>query len=461
MGKEGWNPSPMKRLAARGKPDSLAQKPPGTRKHKIEIKPLNVKEHTLPNGLTILYFEHRNIPAVALKLFVDAGQRAESAGKEGLSNFVANLLTEGTAKRSSIEISQAIESVGGHLRTTSEGVEVQVLKKDGELAFDLTSDIVRNPLFSTERINDLKGKLLASIKSDEDDPETVAYNAFRELVYGKHPYHAPVKGYESSVKSFTREDVLSFHKNFYVPANCILIVVGDISEEESLSLTKKYFGAWEKREPAKLEIPEPAIQPVSTRYITRDLDQAYIYFGHLGVRRDNPDFYALLVMDYILGSAPGFTSRLMKRLREEEGLAYSVFSSIAESSEVEPGRFAACAAVEAKDKERMLKGLREEIERIRKERVSQEELQCAKDYLTGSYVFGLQTNVQLARQILYIKRFKLGFDYVKRYSELVESVSADDILRAASKHLQPDKMSAVICGPFDEAGNPLKEANRQ
>ena len=455
--KEGLNLPVIKRVAARGEPAPIAQNGQTTQKRKMEIKSLNVKECTLPNGLTLLFLEHRNIPAVALKLFIDAGQRAESAGKEGLSNFVANLLTEGTTKRTGLEVSQAIEFVGGRLRATSEGVEVEVLKKDAELAFDLASDIIRNPLFSEECISNLKSKLLTEIKSDEDDPDTVAHNALRELVYGKHPYHAPAKGYQSSVKSFTREDVFSFHRNLYVPANCMLIVVGDISEEESLSLTKKYFGTWEKREPVKSEIPEPAIQPARTRYITREVDQAYIYLGHLGIRRDNPDFYSLLVMDYILGSAPGFTSRLMKRLREEEGLAYAVFSSIAESSEVEPGRFAASAACEAKYKEKMLKGLQEEIERIRKDKVSKEELQCAKGYLTGSFVFSLQTNLQLARQILYMKRFKLTFDYVKRYSELIESVGADDILRAASKYLQPEKMSAVICGPFDESGNPLKK----
>jgi zinc protease len=455
--KEGLNIPVIKRMAARGEPAPITQNEQATQKRKMELKSLNVKEHTLPNGLTLLFLEHRNIPAIALKLFVDAGQRAESAGKEGLSSFVANLLTEGTAKKTGLEISQAIEFVGGRLRATSEGVEVEVLKKDTELAFDLASDITRNPLFWEECISNLKSKLLTEIKSDEDDPDTVAYNAFRELVYGKHPYHAPVKGYQSSVKSFTREDALSFHRNFYVPANCALIVVGDISEEESLSLTRKYFGTWEKREPMKSEVPEPVIQPVRTRYVTRDVDQAYIYLGHLGVRRDNPDFHALLVMDYILGSAPGFTSRLMKRLRDEEGLAYSVFSSIAESSWVEPGRFAASAACEAKYNEKMLKGLREEIEKIRKEKVSEEELQCAKDHLTGSFVFSLQTNLQLARQILYMKRFKLTFDYVKRYSEFIESVSADDILRAASKHLQPEKMSVVICGPFDETGNPLKK----
>jgi zinc protease len=458
--KEGRSIPQIKRLAARGKMTSFSQKPQSARKSKMEAKPFNVKEHTLPNGLTILFLENRNIPALTLKLFINAGQRAETPGKEGLSNFVANLLNEGTAKRTSAEISQTIESVGGRLRITAEGLEIEVLKEHAQLAFDLASDMVCNPLFSEESISDLQNRVIAEIKSDEDDPETVTQSAFRELVYGKHPYHAPLKGYESSVKSFTREDALSFHKNFYVPANCVLIIVGDISEEESLSLAQKYFGIWEKREPAKLQIPEPVIQPAKTQYIAKDLDQVYICLGHLGIRRENPDYYALLVMDCILGSAPGFTSRLMKRLREEEGLAYAIYSSIAESSEVEPGRFAACAACEAKNKEQMLKGLQEEIEKIRKEKVSEEELQCAKGYLTGSFVFALQTNVQLARQILYMKRFKLGFDYIKRYSELVESVTAEDILRAASKHLQPDKISTVICGPFDQNGNPLKKEEK-
>lgn len=458
--KEGRNIPEVKRLAARGKPRSPAQKPQTPAKRKIEIKPLNVKEHILPNGLTLLFLENRNIPALTLKLFVNAGQRAETSGKEGLSNFVANLLPEGTAKRTGLEISQTVESVGARARTTGEGLEIELLKKDADLAFDLASDIVRNPLFSEESITNLKSKILAEIKSDEDDPDTAAHNAFKELVYGSHPYHAPVKGYESSVNGFTRNDAVSFHRNFYVPANCILIVVGDISEEESLSLTQKYFGTWEGREPGKLEIPEASIPLSQTRYIARDIDQAYIYLGHLGVRRDNPDYYTLLVMDHILGSAPGFTSRLMKRLREEEGLAYSVYSSTAESSEVEPGRFAASAACEAKDKEKMLKGLREEIERICKEKVSEDELRCAKSYLTGSYVFSLQTNLQLAQQILYMKRFKLGFDYPRRYSQLVESVSADDILRTASKYLHPEKMSAAICGPFDQTGTLLKKEEK-
>ncbi|MFH1422740.1 MAG: pitrilysin family protein [Planctomycetota bacterium] len=454
---EGMLTYPSKTKAARGNPTPVEQNSDKASVTKTESKPLAVKERTLPNGLTLLFLENKNVPAVALKLYVNAGQRAEPAGKEGIAEFVSDLLTEGTAKRSAIEISKAIESVGGQLSSNSSGVNVQVLKKDVNLAFELMSDIVRTPLFAQERIEEHKSKVLTSIKAIMDAPDTLASIAFNEMIYGNHPYHSPSIGYKSSITSITHDDVINFYKKFYVPSNCYLVVAGDISEEETISLAKKYFSEWENNESPKLEVIEPSAPAVKSKYIYKDVDQAYIYMGHLGIKRENPDYYALLVMDSIFGTGSGFTNRVIKRLRDQEGLAYLVYASIADSAGIEPGKLVVYAACDATDKDQMLKGLNEEIERIRKEKVSEEELQSAKDYLTGSYAFGLQTNFQLAGQIVYLKRYNLGFDYAKKYCEHINAVSTDDVLRVASKYLQPDKMCLSVCGRFNNAGTLIEK----
>ena len=175
-------------------------------------------------------------------------------------------------------------------------------------------------------------------------------------------------------------------------------------------------------------------------------EQVHVFLGHLGVRRSDPDFYKLSVMDHILGSGPGFTSRCSRRLRDEMGLCYSVSAGISSSAGEQPGTFTAYIGTSAENRQKAIDGFLEEIRRIRTEAPSESELQDVKDYLTGSYVFALERNSNLASYAIRARRFGLGYDFVERYPDLVRAISVDDVREAAKRHLHPDNLTVVSAG---------------
>jgi zinc protease len=175
-------------------------------------------------------------------------------------------------------------------------------------------------------------------------------------------------------------------------------------------------------------------------------EQVHVFLGHPGIRRTHPDYYALSVMDHVLGTGPGFTSRISKRLRDDKGLCYTVNAAISTSAGEEPGCFSAYIGTSSEHRAEAITGFLEEIERIRQEPVSAQELSDVHDYLTGSYVFAFERNTQLARYAVRAKRFDLGFDHIRAYPNLIRSVTAADVLRVAQEHLHPELMIRVSAG---------------
>jgi zinc protease len=195
----------------------------------------------------------------------------------------------------------------------------------------------------------------------------------------------------------------------------------------------------------------------SVKYVTAPKEQVNVYMGHLGIERKNPDYYALLVMDTILGSSPGFTSRIPRVLRDEQGLAYSTYSNITSSAGLDPGRFVAYIGTSPDNLQRALAGLRGEVVRIVKEPVNSEELEVAKAYLTGNFVFDFQTNAQVAEFLVEAEFYGLGFGYLESYPEAIAAVTIDDLTRVSRQYLDPDHMTTVVVGPVDERGNLLSK----
>lgn len=414
--------------------------------------PLEAESQKLPNGTLVFLREDHTVPALTLRAWVEAGTAFNPPGKDGLSNIVGQMLAEGTKKRTHEQIADDIDFVGGRLANTGSGLDVSVLSKDIELAFDLSSDMLAHSAFPTERFEFQKQRILSEIRASKDEPRYKAQLAFLDMVYGKHPYHAPPEGLEESVQSITIDEALAFYKKFYVPSNTIISVVGDFKTEQVKALLEKYFADWKGPQAPLTQIPDVLYQNSRTRVIDAETEQAYIYMGHRGILRTNPDYYSLLVTDYILGTGPGFTSRIIKRLREKEGLAYEVWAYCAESSGLEPGRLTAYAGCAAENARKMITGLTEEIERIRQKQVSDEELADAKKYLTGAFVFYYQTNAQIANELVHTHRYKLGSDYVSRYPGLIEAVTAEKVLDIARKYLRPESLQVAICGPAAKIG---------
>jgi zinc protease len=408
---------------------------------------LGEKGH-LPNGLVWLFSEQRSLPLVALQVMIKAGALRDLKGKEGLANLTAALLLQGTKKRSATQIAAELDFLGARLSASGSEdfalVSLMVLKKDLAAGLDLLQDVLCNPAFAPKEVQQKISELLASFQSDEDEPEIVASRAFYRRLFGPHPYGHPPKGTPAGLKAIHREDVLNFHRTYYRPNNAILSIVGDLSKDEAEAMVTKFFGPWEPAPIPPLEVPPPPdLNKPEVVIINKDITQANIIWGHGGIARNNPDFYAFQVMNYILGGG-GFASRLMEAVREKHGLAYSVGSSF--DAGLEAGPFVVTLETKNASAGEALAQVIREVERIRTQPVSEKELQDAKSYLIGSFPRKMDSLGKRASLLGYVEFYRLGLDYPWRYPELVAPLTPADIQKVAEKYLHPDKFLLVVVG---------------
>jgi zinc protease len=425
---------------------------------------VEVHSRTLNNGLKVLLVENPSLPTVSLTASVLAGARYDPEPKAGLAILVSRLLDEGTQNRTSLEIADAIESVGGAIEVDGSFERIVatagVLNKDVDLGLELLSDLLIRPIFPQDYVDKEKERTLAEIMSAQDRPQVVAGWAFNELVYERHPLHRPSHGYPETVDRITREDLLDFHSRYFVPNNVILSIVGDFRVAELLPKIDAAFGAWTSKPLVPPTYPDPIRQTGKrVKFITMPAQQSNIYLGHLGVRRTTPDYYALQVLDTILGGGAGFTARIPMRLRDELGLAYTTFASITMTAGLDPGRFIAFIGTSPENMKLAIEGLVNEIRRIIEEPVTTQELQDAKDYLTGSFVFAFESSPQIARFLIHAEVYGLGFDYIEKYPQYIKAITMDDISRVAKRYLDNENYTLVVVGPVAEDGNLIRNVN--
>ena len=417
---------------------------------------LDVERVELSNGLVLLLSENHSIPSVSINAVVQAGSRFEADEKAGLASLVGALLDAGTVSRTSQQIAESIEAAGGQLATFGEyqssGAVVRLLSKDAGLGLDVASDLLINATFPEDKVRQDVDRRVAQIKARLDVPRTQASDVFNQIVFEGSPQHRPPIGYEETVKTLARADVEEFYRRYYVPENSMLAIAGDFDKNEVKSIVEETFGKWPRS--AKFEapqVPRPRRQnsPIE-RFVTAAKEQVNVVIGHLGIERKNPDYYDLLVMDTILGSSPGFTSRIPRVLRDEQGLAYSTFSNITSSAGLDPGRFIAYIGTAPENLDRAISGLRGEIAQIVEGGVTPEELETAQLYLTGSFVFYFQRNSQIAEFLLEAETYELGFDYLEKYPELIRAVTVEDVARVTRKYIDPHNLTTVVVGPVGE-----------
>src|SRR5437899_7826190 len=399
-----------------------------------------VHSHVLHNGMKILLVENPSLPTVSLNASVLTGARYDPESKVGQAIMASRLLDEGTETRSSLEIADTIESVGGAIEADGSFervvVSAGVLNKDIELGLELLADLLMRPVFPEEYVDKEKERTLAEIVSAQDRPQVVAGWAFNELVYQNHPLHRPSHGYPQTVERLTRTDLLDFHERYFVPNNVILSIVGDFRVPELLPKIQKAFGSWASKPVVFPTYPQPVRQSGKRlKFITMPAQQLNIYLGHLGVTRTNPDYYVLQVLDTILGGGAGFTARIPMRLRDELGLAYTTFASIPMTAGLDPGRFIAFIGTSPENMRLATEGLVNEIRRITVEPVTAQELQDAQDYLTGSFVFAFESSPQIARFLVPAELYKLCFDYVEKYPEYIRAITIEDIARSEERRV--------------------------
>jgi zinc protease len=405
---------------------------------------LPVRRVVLPNGLTLLLLPRRDLPILAVRAYVEAGQVREA--KPGASAFVGECLDEGAAGRGGREIAETIESCGASLATGAVGASLRCLTQDAGRCLDVLADVLLRPDFADDVVERKRGELVSAVAAEDDDPNLAGRLRLRREVYGPHPLARRDKGGAEALRALTKDDLAAHHRDLFVPRNAIFAVVGDLDAAAMEAEIRKRFDGWADRAPRFPAAPEPALGAAREVHVEEDRDQLHVHMGHLGIRRRDPDWYSLLVADFILGSGPGMTDRLSRKLRDEMGLAYTVYARIARGADVEPGLFSAYIGTSPATRTQAVDGMRAEIERFVAGPVEPVEVDEARRYLVGGFVFGFETVDQTADQIVQMERLGLGFDHPAEFVRRVEAVAADDVQEAARRHIHPDRLVTVTVG---------------
>ncbi|HEU5319562.1 MAG TPA: pitrilysin family protein, partial [Methylomirabilota bacterium] len=401
----------------------------------------------LPNGIVLLVAERPAVPIVVVRAFTRAGAVFEPADRAGLANLTGALLTRGTARRTAQQLDTAIEFVGGSLEASAgrDGLtaSLSVLRRDLDLGLDLLAEVLLSPAFPEAELKRRVARIQAAIKRSEEDPGTVAWRALAPLVYPGHPYGRPVEGTVESVGRLTRDDVVAFYRRHVRPDTAIVAVVGAVTVDEARRHVLARLGGWAAPAvaPASVPVAGPG-GPPRAETIKKELTQATILLGRQAVRQQDPDYFPLTVAAYVLGG--GSASRLYGRVREEDGLAYSVYSYAS------PGKYGAALLAGAQTRTaevpRVLDLVRAELARMTREAVTDEELRLAKDYLVGSFALRLDTSAKVADFLVAVEEQGLGLDYADRYRAGIARVTPADVQRVAARFLGPDGFNRVAVG---------------
>ncbi len=406
-----------------------------------------VHREILPNGVTLLIKENPSIPTVAVRAVYLGGTRFEDEKRNGINNFIADLLTRGTERHTAAEFATRVDSlaagISGFSGRNSLGVAAESLARFFDPLIDLLTEAMLHPAFDPEEVEKSRRDILAEIKREEDNLSQSAFKLFFRTLYGQHPYALPVNGTADSVRSIRREDLLAYYRSVTAPDNLVLAVVGDIRTETVVRRMKEAFGQT-GGEKFSLPVPTPASPPETSvrKVVHREKKQAHITFGFLGATLDDADRHPLEILNAVLSSQGG---RLFLELRDKQSLAYSVSSFHFEG--LDPGALGVYIATTPEKVETALKGIRQELQELRSTPISSEELERAKKYIIGGYEIDLQRNGAQAADMSFNERYGLGWDEFMRFPERITALTAEDVLRAARKYIRLDAPVLGIVTP--------------
>ncbi len=407
----------------------------------------DVTRVVLDNGLTVLVKEAHAVPIVTMRVAFLGGVRFETERTAGLNSFLAGMLTKGTTSRTALDIAREIESIAGGIDGDSGrntfGATATVLSKFLNEGLDLFADVLLHPSFPEIEIEKRRRDVLAAIRAQEDNPSSYAFRIFNRALFPTHPYGLNTLGTEASVKALTRQDLVDYYRTYAVPNNAVLAVVGDVSTPEIIERIKAEFGGWARR-PVTLPDPQPENPHAAVTRVEelKPKAQAQIILGMLGTTFDDPDRYALQVLNALLSGQGG---RLFYELRDRQSLAYALSSFSIEG--LEPGAFGVYMGTAPEKVPQAIAGIERELKRIRSEKVSPEELTRAKRYLIGSFEIDLQRNSSVAMNLVLNDLYGLGYDEYRRYPEKINAVTAEDVLRVAREFIRLDRYTLAIVRP--------------
>ncbi len=403
----------------------------------------------------VLYLlEDHELPLVNISAMIRTGAIYEPPDKIGLAGLTGHLLrTGGAGSLTGDQLDEELEfmaaDIGSGVGEDAGFASLSVLKKDFDRGLRIFADVLMHPRFAEDKLTLVKQQTIETIRRRNDSPHSIISREFRKLLYGPtHPFahEATIK----TVRSIQREDMVAFHEKYYHPNHLIIGITGDFNKDEMIEKIKKAFDGWKKSDLALPPVPpvKEVYQP-SVDFIEKDLTQTTLRIGHLSIRQDNPDFFALSILDDILGGE-AFASRLFKDVRAEKGLAYSV-GTVLKPGNLDLGAFVAYCDTKSASTQQAIAAILANIRRIREQPVSDEELQLAKDSFLNSFVFSFSSPDQIVNRQMVLEYYGLPKDFLQKYRDEVVRVTKEDLLRVAQKYLHPDGLIILAVGPSDVA----------
>lgn len=409
-----------------------------------------IQRRQLSNGLEVIIVEHHEIPIVTMNLVVKSGAAADPRNHAGLASLTADLLDEGTKKRSSLEISNSLTDIGARLGTSadwdSSSANLATLTRHLDKALDIFADVVTNPAFNEDELKRARALRLTNIKQQKDNANAIANIVYSSILYGRdHPYGHPAIGDEDSVNAIKPADVSGFYQSFYRPNNSTLIVVGDVKPETILPQLERAFAGWQKGDVPMVAIPATQNREQAGIYIVDrpGSAQSVISIGQVGVPRSTPDYFPLLVLNTMLGGQ--FVSRVNLNLREDKGYTYGARTAF--DYRRGAGPFSATAGVFTNVTKESVAEFMKELRGVRGEiPITGKELEFSKQAIIRGFPRGFETPNQMANRLGDVVLYDLPDDYFNSYIQKVQAVTLDDVQRVANRYLDPAKMAIVVVG---------------
>lgn len=413
----------------------------------------------LANGMVVMLLEDHELPLIEARAQIRTGERWEPADHAGLANLVGEVLRSGgTEKMSSDELDDLLEDRAAILETsigTSSGTAfMSCLKDDFSEMLGILADVLRRPAFEEDKLAVAKTQVESGISRQNDNANQILQREFQELIYGSDSPYARNPTYET-IANVDRDDLVAWHQRYYHPERIILGLVGDFDSPSALAEIDKAFGDW----PRGAAVAEPEIEigppPPGVHFVEKnDVNQSYIRIGHLGLRRDHPDYYAVEVMNQVLGGS--FAARLFTRVRSQKGLAYNVFGAV-QSQWDHPGVFLMSMGTKVETTAAGIDALLEEAANMTSEPPTEEEVDKAKAGILNSFVFLADSTGEILQRQLTYEYYGYPLDWLDRYRAGIESTTADQVRAAAARHIQPDQFTILVVGPAEGTDRPLSD----
>ena len=400
-----------------------------------------------PGGVEAWLVEDHTLPIVALSFTMNGGAATDPAGKEGLANMVSGLLDEGAGDLDSQTFRRRLEDRSISLSfSASQDVfsgNLKSLTRNRDEAFDLFRLALTQPRFDDEAVERIRAQILTGIASRKNDPSDIARRTFWAANFPDHPYGRQSRGQPDSVGAITKTDLVTFVRRRLARDEMVIGIAGDITAAELAPLLDSTFGDLPERAEAFTIAPANPAALGEIIVVEQDIPQSTIVFGHRGLPRDDPDYYAAYVLNHVLGGG-SFTSRLYEEVREKRGLAYSVYSYLLPLDHT--AMWLGGAGTENSAVAQSLDVIRTEWARLRDNSITEEQLAAARDNITGSFALRFSNTSAIAGMLVAIQRQDLGIDYINERNGFFEAVTLDDVRRIAKKLLDPDALTIVVVG---------------